>query len=209
VSVALQYAPEQSALVVVSGLPDGCRELAESVLSRDGDTLIATVSNTVALGVPCTEQYRTVETRLPIHDEIEAYKVYDVLINGEAHRTQAIGPTIRCSGPDPDETPPQADKIVEEEVPAPIDGVEVGMTRSIPPGVFLAVKSGLPNGCVEFGAYEVAVDGYQINVTVTNIQPRDEGLMCTMDYRTVDTRIDLGSAFEPDKSYSVVVNGAA
>ena len=205
--VALEYAPGASELVVVSGLPDGCHELAGSTLTRNGDTLEASITNTVELGVPCTERYRTVETRLSIDSAVEACRVYDVVANGEAYEVQAIGPAIRCSEPEPDRTPIPSGEVVPVEVPAPIDGVEVGMTRSIPPGVFLAVRSGLPNGCAEFGAY--AVEVVQIDVTVTNIEPKDEGLICTDDYRTVDTRINLGSAFEPGKSYSVVVNGVA
>ena len=44
--------------------------------------------------------------------------------------------------------------------------------------------------------YEVSVEGRMIIVTVTNTQPAGN-VMCTMQYGTVEARIDLGGDFEP------------
>ena len=76
------------------------------------------------------------------------------------------------------------------EVPAPIDGVETSVAESFPPQYFLAVTSGLPNGCIRFGGYDVERDGDTINVTVTNLEPADKGLIaCTALYGLVETNI--------------------
>ena len=184
--------PPNSTLVIVSGLPNGCHELAGHGLKRDGDTITVEITNLLQLGVPCTEQYRTVETSMWIDGGVEACKVYQVITNVEPHRVQAVDPSITCEIP--------------VEVPAPIDKVEVGSTRSLPPDYFLNISSGLPNGCVRLGGYEVAREGETITVTVTNLIP-DEVVDCTMVYGSVETRIDLGREFESDKTYTVVVNG--
>lgn len=54
--------------------------------------------------------------------------------------------------------------------------------------------------------YEVSVEGRTIIVTVTNTKPAGN-VMCTMQYGTVETRIDLGGDFEPGMEYEEVVNG--
>ena len=41
------------------------------------------------------------------------------------------------------------------EVLAPIDNLEINIAESFPPKVSLNVRSGLPNGCVEFSRYQV------------------------------------------------------
>jgi hypothetical protein len=326
--------PPNSMLVIVSALPNGCNELAGHGVTREGDTITVEITNLVQLGVPCTEEYRTVETSMWIDGGVEPCKVYEVIVNGEPRSVPAIDPSITCDTPaaeanseglsdlvdelraagldvepeddvsqpffsvgarilkvneeaiqvfeytdettaaieagrvSPDghtfsdeqgrtfmdvawidtphflrngnvivlyvgkdpavldalhgvlgarfaggggesvETPMPVDEPKTVEVLAPIDGVVVGSTRSIPPDYFVNISSGLPNGCVKFGGYHVKVAGRTIIVTVTNTQPGDSSLMCTMQYGTVETRIDLGRDFEPGVDYEVVVNGA-
>ena len=185
--------PPNSMLVIVSALPSGCHELAGHGLTRDGDTIKVEIMNMRQLGAPCTDDYRKVETSMWIDGGVVPCKVYKVIVNGEPHRVRAVDPSVTCE--------------IQVEVPAPIDGVEVGSTRSLPPDYFLSIRSGLPNGCVMFGGYEVSTEGYEIYVTVINIQPRDSDVMCTMQYGTVDTRINLGRDFEAGVDYAVVVNG--
>ena len=93
------------------------------------------------------------------------------------------------------------------EAPAPIESVAINIAESFPPQSFLAVTSGLPNGCVEFGGYEVTGDGDTVTVTVTNMEPEDLAMIsCTMVYGLVESNIALGSDFEPGVTYTVLVN---
>ena len=110
------------------------------------------------------------------------------------------------TSPTPRPTPgatPEANLVV---VAAPIDGVEVIVAESFPPQYFLHVKSGLPNGCVRFNEYVVSRSDAAIDVKVTNLEPADKNVLCTMVYGTVDSNIALGSDFEGGKQYTVRVN---
>ena len=112
-----------------------------------------------------------------------------------------------CSG-ESDDAGGRPDMV---SVPAPIESVEILVMESFPVQYSLHVVSGLSNGCVEFEGYRIEREGEIITVTVTNLKPADESLMCTEEYRTVTTNIPLGSAreYEPATSYTVLVNGVA
>jgi hypothetical protein len=92
--------------------------------------------------------------------------------------------------------------------PAPIESVELRIAESFPPQYFLAVVSGLPNSCVRLEGYEVARDGNDVVVTVTNRVPApDAGVVCAQVYGTVESNIALGSEFTSGETYRVFVNG--
>ena len=91
------------------------------------------------------------------------------------------------------------------EVAAPIDEVEINIAESLPPQYFVAVRSGLPNACYDFNAYDVSRDGDTVRITVTNLKP-EQPQMCAEIYRTVESNIALGSDFEGGKTYTVQVN---
>jgi hypothetical protein len=93
------------------------------------------------------------------------------------------------------------------QVLAPIESVEILILESYPVQYRLKVVSGLPNGCTEFGGYQVDRDGEPIRVEMVNWKPADESTACTQEYRTVDTHIHLGSDFQSGETYTVEVNG--
>jgi hypothetical protein len=206
-SVTIVYAPNgESRLVLTTGLPSGCHEIVEPLVLRADDTIIVEVQNLVEVGAACTDDYRVVESRLPIPGEVEACATYDINVNGVVSSAQAIGPNIRCSAPDPVETPAGEDEMKMVEAVAPIDGVAINVAESFPLQYFVAVTSGLPSGCAKFGGYAVDRDGTTIRVTVTNLVPADKEIACTAIYGIVETSIPLGSAFDPDTTYTVIVN---
>lgn len=206
-SVGIEYAPDGgSQLVLMTGLPSGCHELGEPLVLRADDTIIVEVQNLVELGAICTDDYRVVESRLPIPGDLEACATYDINVNGVVHTAQAIGPSLRCSAP---ETPSVDDEMKTVEVDAPIDGFVINVAESFPLQYFVAVTSGLPSGCAKFGGYSVDRDGTTIRVTVTNLMPADKEIACTAIYGIVETSVPLGSAFNPDTTYTVIVNNDA
>ena len=209
-SVRIDYAPNGgSRLVLTTGLPSGCHEISEPLVLRADDTIIVEVQNLVEVGAACTDDYRTVESRLPIPGEVEACATYNVNVNGIVSVAQAIGPNIRCSAPDPVETPAGDDEMKTVEVDAPIDGVVINVAESFPLQYFVAVTSGLPSGCARFGGHTVDRDGTTIMVVVTNLVPAEKEIACTAIYGIVETSIPLGSAFDPDTTYTVIVNDDA
>ena len=209
-SVAIDYAPNGgSRLVLTTVLSSGCHEIVEPLVLRADDTIIVEVQNLVEVGAICTDNLRRVESRLPIPGEVVACATYDVNVNGVVHVAQAIGPNIRCSAPDPVETPAGDDEMKTIEAVAPIDGVAINVAESFPLQYFVAVTSGLPSGCAKFGGYSLERDGETISVTVTNLMPADKDIACTAIYGSVQTSIPLGSAFDPDTTYTVIVNDDA
>ncbi len=209
-SVGIEFAPNGgSRLVLMTGLPSGCHELGEPLVLRADDTIIVEVQNLVEVGAMCTDDYRVVESRLPVPGDLEACVTYGVNVNGVVHTAQAIGPNIRCRAPDPVETPSGDDAMKTVEVSAPIDGVVINVAESFPLQYFVAVTSGLPSGCAKFDGYSVDRDGTTIRVAVTNLMPADKEIACTALYGIVETSIPLGSAFDPDTTYTVIVNDDA
>jgi len=105
------------------------------------------------------------------------------------------------------ETPDQSGEPETVEKLAPIDRVEILVAESFPPQYFVLVESGLPNGCVEFDRYEVTRDGDMIRIAIINREL--VGMACTDVYGTVEHNIPLGSDFDPDTMYTVLVNDVA
>ena len=143
-------------------------------------------------------------TPRPNNSEGEAPGVPPSTGETEPTSTPVLKPTQKPTPPP--EPPSTGGSDAKVPTSAPIDGVEVGIAESFPPQYFLTVHSGLPSGCVRFGRYEVAREGDVILVRVTNLQPADREIMCTQLYGNVETRISLGSDFEPGRTYTVKVN---
>lgn len=202
--------PPNASLVVVSGLPNSCYEFGGHTFTRDGDSFDITITNllTTGPGIACAEIYRTVETTISNGDPsvffgpIETCKVYDVTVNGELHKVQAIDPSVRCAAPG---TEPGGTMSVL----APIESVVINIAESFPPQFFVQVRSGLPNGCAKFGGFEVTQDGDITRIAVTNLVPVDPNTICTQVYGTVENNIPLGSDFVGGTKYTVRVNDAA
>ena len=92
--------------------------------------------------------------------------------------------------------------------PAPIESVTLSVAESFPPQYFLAVVSGLPDGCAQFEGYDVERKENNVIVTVTNRVPAPgSDVVCAQVYRTMETNIALGSEFTSGETYQVVVNG--
>jgi hypothetical protein len=200
-------------LIAASALPNGCHEIGGfRNLVREGDSIRVEVVNLVETGenIACTELYQPVVVRIPLGEGVQACATYIVEINGQTHRVMAIDPAVRCEGPSPVATPaPTSGGGTDgdtEQVPAPIDGVEILIAESYPPQYFVAVASGLPNGCARFDGHKVVREGDTVRVSVTNLVPRAKDVMCTQVYGTVESNIPLGTDFKPGQKYTVHVN---
>lgn len=146
-------------------------------------------------------------------DAIEACKTYTVEVNGEEYAVPARCPSIpggQLEEPAPSPTSAAAEPAGRVMVPVPalILSAEVLVAEPFPVQYFLEIESGLRNGCIEFDGYEVQQEGQSITVTGTNLEPVDQGIVCTEECRTVTTSIRLGSGldFDPAATYTVLVN---
>ena len=93
------------------------------------------------------------------------------------------------------------------QVPAPIESVELLIMESFPPQYSLVAVSGLPNACISFAGYRLERGGDTVGIEMLNWKPADPGVICAQVYGTTETRIPLGSQFDPDTTYTVTVNG--
>ena len=110
-----------------------------------------------------------------------------------------------------DGPPPDDDgwEVVQE--PAPIESVgDVVVGESDPEQYFLSVVSAQPNGCHEFDGYTIERSGNRVIVTVNNSVPANPAVvLCTMEFRTTETNINLGSDFQSGQAYVIELNGEA
>lgn len=190
-----------ASLVIVSGGLNSCESFKDYQISRDGDVFRVQVTNlrTVSAGIPCTANYGTQEHSIELpSNEIAGCETYRVEVNGAIYTVEASCPAL-ATGPS-----------VSERVEAlsPIVRAEVGVLESSPAQYRLNIESALPNGCIEFGGYEIVRVGERIKVAVTNLVPADEDVVCDQQYRTVKTTVDLGTGldYQPSTRYTVEVN---
>ena len=75
-----------AAMIVVTGLRNGCEVLDSHDLQRDGDVFILTISNLTNADpeIACTDDYRTVTTEILLDAPIEECRQYVVEANGVA-----------------------------------------------------------------------------------------------------------------------------
>lgn len=92
-------------------------------------------------------------------------------------------------------------------VPAPIDGLEILVRESSPPGYTAHITSGLPSGCARFDEAVIrSRERDTITIAVTNTVPDDDMVACDASYGFHDTNLDLGQDFDSGKTYTVRVN---
>ena len=90
---------------------------------------------------------------------------------------------------------------------APIDSLDILVLESFPLQYNLLVVSGLPDSCAVFDGYTLSQDGTTIHIELWNLRNSDPNLACAQVYGSVETRIGLGSDFDPETAYTVDVNG--
>lgn len=211
VRIDLDTQSNDAQIVVVSGLPNACYEFDSYDLTSEDNSYLIDIRNRrpADQNMACAEIYRTVETVISLDDGLEACAVYDVTVNGDAYSVQAIAPNVRCADPGPlGQREPDEPAFPTVEVPAPIESVQIVMTKSLPPQYVVMVTSGLPSGCATFHDYDISRDGNNVNINMTNLMPAPEAeVMCTLIYGYEETSINLGDDFEEGVTYTLVVNG--
>jgi hypothetical protein len=119
-------------------------------------------------------------------------------------RTDNADPNDDITQGDPPPTDPGFQVV---DVLAPIESVEILVLESSPEQYIVQVISGLPSGCASFSHTEVTRDGTDIKIDVYNTVPAPgELIACTEIYGLHDENVVLGSDFERDTEYTVLVN---
>jgi hypothetical protein len=92
-----------------------------------------------------------------------------------------------------------------QNVPAPIDALDVLTLESFPPQYVVRVRAGLPNGCARQAGWTASRSGDVIRVTVMNNMPTGN-VICTQIYGMYEVNGALGSDYESGRTYRIEVN---
>ncbi len=200
-SVKESAKPPNATLVIVSGGLNSCETFQGYELSGGGDPFQVRITNlrTGGAAVVCTTEYGTVEHNIELpSNAIAGCETYQVEVNGVMYQVESNCPAIGAG--------PAFGKM--EEVRAPIIDAQVMALESFPVQYRLQIESALPNGCVEFGGYDVVQNEEIIHVKVTNLEPADKSIACDQEFRTVKTTVSLGTGedYIPATAYIVEVN---
>ncbi len=95
------------------------------------------------------------------------------------------------------------------QVVAPIDDIQVEASDADKPEYIAIVTSGQPSACHRYDGHQVTRENGTVRIELMNRRPADTSIQCSQVYGTTETRITLGRDFEPEVTYSVVVNEAS
>lgn len=146
-----------------------------------------------------------VQARITVGDDLLFINTssYQVITRDNPSHVELV---LDMVGPSPEE--PSAPEMVS--VPAPVEKASVVVSDTQPYDYTLAVISRLPRGssCSQFEGFEVDSDGTDILITMSNMEVSPEAIVpCTADYPAIETEIPLGSDFNADETYTVIING--
>jgi len=80
--VAAASYPAQYFANVVSGLPSGCAKFYKYEVTRSGDTVVITVTNTMpSQPVPCTQVYGMTQHNISLGSDFTSGQTYTVRVN--------------------------------------------------------------------------------------------------------------------------------
>jgi hypothetical protein len=126
---------------------------------------------------------------------------------GTTDGLRAICVACALAGPAACSTAAPPDAGARTEVLAPIESAEIVIRESFPPQYAARIVSGLPSGCAAFERIDVDREDSVIEISVWNTIPTDPNLACTMIYGTMENTAELGSDYEPGRSYEAIING--
>ena len=171
-----------------------CSKINGYDLLRQGSGIIdVTVTHLeVTEIVPCTSDLPVAMTGIPLGTEFTSGESYKVIVNGEV--------TNSFAGRDP-----EGRAVVVKE--SPVESVELIILESFPPQYRIKVISSMSgSSCSQFNGYDISrSSGNRIQVKLTYLFPAGE-VMCTRDIAYAETDIHLGSDFDPNEEYTVLVN---
>ena len=91
---------------------------------------------------------------------------------------------------------------------APIDGLEIKLVGTNPVQYEAIVTSGLPSGCATFDSIAMVRNGNRFDIVVQNKMSVPAGGACTTIYGSVTNKVNLGTDYTAETTYTVVANAA-
>ena len=188
--------PEFLRVVYYQSTIEGCARRGNEGLELDGNDILASVTlmqpPQTAWAIPCDEQVVELDSILRIDPSLRAGESYRVIVNDRVVSTLTV---------------PRAGYPNSVVSPSSIESLELAAADGVPAEYELRVASGLSSGCLQYNGFEVRrASSDRIEVLITHHRITDPGVVCTADYRTVETIVPLGSEFKSGVEYKVSVN---
>ncbi len=175
--------PPQYFVLVESGLRNGCVEFDRYEVTRDGDTIHVAIINLEPAGdMACTEEYRTVESNIPLGSDFAPGTTYTVLVNDVTETFVTQG-----SATSPDQTLAALDNpfqlkagqtaLIEAQGPI-VEFVEVVEDSRCPTGVEcvwagrarILIRVSSSGDALEFGIQELTLEAGLAGPANTGVQ---------------------------------------
>ena len=185
---------------VRGNLPDGCTELAEPSMTREGTTFRVKLPTVRPAGGTCTMALVPYEVIIPLETEALSARSYTVNVNGS---------TAHFEGPV--EAPPLPEKARGAEIDlitgdnSLVESVIVLVRETDPVEVQVEVRGNLRDGCTRLRDARVRREGDVFRIALPTVRPADA--MCTMALVPFEVTIALDVEGLAAGTYTVDVNG--
>jgi len=184
-------------LRIVSGLPSGCAEYANTHVSVGTDVITVRVMNTIPedVRVACTAIYGSHERSIELLG-LETATDYEVTVNNTVNLTFTTEPE-----------PTEGTRSVQ----ARISNFRLEVTNSNPLTYDFIMKSGLESSCITRGEANQSRSGGRlfgdlIRINLTNLENIDSTVECTGEFTPYETRVTLPGNFVVEGEYEIMLN---
>jgi len=169
--VLLESFPVQAQVIVKGNLPDGCTELHEIVVVREGDQFILTINTRKPTGdIACTQALVPFEETVDLDIEGLEAGTYTVVAQDQ-EATFTLETNNILSGEGNEEEYTYANNAI-------IEGLFVEVLESFPVQVRVTVDGYLPDGCTELHDILTSWDGDTFTIEIITRKPTGD-VACT------------------------------
>lgn len=191
--------PVQVNVAARGNLPDGCTEIDEAQVRREGNLFRVTLTTRRPADQMCTEALVPYEYVFPLDVEGLRAGEYTVDVNG------VVGTfTLEIDNVLPEEGSTGGGQTLYDL--AHVTDVEAHVSGAAPARVEIAIRGYLPDACTEISSISDRLEGGVIRVTVETRRPAD--LICAQVIEDFEVRYTLTSILGRG-AYIVDVNGTA
>lgn len=184
-------------LRIVSGLPGGCAEYANTLVSVGTDVITVRVMNTIPedVRVACTAIYGSHERSIELLG-LETATDYEITVNNTVNLTFT-------TEPEPTEG--------RRSVQARIVDFRLELTNNNPLTYDFFMTSGLESSCIIRGEVVQSRSGGRlfgdlIRINLTNLENIDSTVECTGEFTPYETRVTLPGGFLVGGEYEILLN---
>ncbi len=196
--ILLESFPVQAQVIVKGNLPDGCTELHEITVEKEGDQFVLTIHTRKPTGdVACTEALVPFEETVDLDIEGLEAGTYTVIAQDQEATFDLDMDNILSDQDDGAEYTYGNTAI--------IDGISADVLESFPVQVWVTIKGNLPDGCTEIDEVITSRDGETFTIEIITRKPTGD-IACTMALVPFEERVALDVEGLEAGTYKVVAD---